>query len=63
MNNNDFYQIILLTTFEPCLYNFPCRILYLQVSSMPPPCVTVDSEGDTSLELSSEDSDPDTETN
>ena len=32
---------------------------------MPPPCVTVDSEGesDTSLELSSEDSDSDTETN
>ena len=40
-------------------------ILYLQGSSMPPPCVTVDSEGesDTSLELSSEESNSDTETN
>ena len=28
MSDNDFYQIILLTSFEPCLYNFPCRISY-----------------------------------
>ena len=40
-------------------------ILYLHVSSMPPPCGAVGSEGEsgTSLELSSEDSDSDTETN
>ena len=43
----------------------PLDILYLQGSSMPPPRVTVDSEGelDTSLELSYEDSYSDTETN
>ena len=58
MNNNDFYQIILLTSFEPCLYNeMPTD--YMQNE------FTVDSEGesDTTLELSSEDSDSDTETN
>ena len=55
MNNNDSYQIILLTSFEPCLYNFPCRTDYMQNE------FTVDSEG--GIELSSEDSDSDTETN
>ena len=58
MNTNDFYQIILLASFEPYLYNeMPTD--YMQNE------FTVDSEGesDTSLELSSEDSYSDTETN